>query len=48
MISGRAGRGAAAAAETPPGPALGIKAASGPGGALDSGHVIIQHGGGDR
>ena len=34
MTSGRAGRGAAAAAGTSPGPGSGIKAASGPGGAL--------------
>ena len=46
MTSRRAGRGAAAAAGTSPGLGLGIKAASGPGGALGSRHVIIPYGGG--
>ena len=44
MISGRAGRGAAAAAVTSPGPGSGIKAAPGPGGALGGGGVIIHYG----
>ena len=48
MNSGRAGRGAAAAARTSPGPGPGIKAASGPGGTLGSGRVILQYGGGIR
>ena len=38
--------GAVAAAGTLPGHGSGIKAASGPGGALGGGHVIIQYGGG--
>ena len=46
--SGRAGRRAVAAAGTSPGPGLGIKAASGPGGALGGRRVIIQYGGGVR
>ena len=37
-----------AVAETSPGPGSGIKAASGPGEALVSRRVIIQHGGGVR
>ena len=35
-----------AAVGTSPGPGSGIKAASGPGGALGGGHVVIQYGGG--
>ena len=48
MNSGRAGGRAVAAAGTSPGPGLGIKVASGPGGALGGRHVIIQYGGGVR
>ena len=48
MISWRAGGGAAAAAGTSPGPALGIMVASGPGGALGGRHVTIQYRGGVR
>ena len=46
MTSGRAGGGAAAAAGNSPGPGSGIKAASSHDGALGSGRVIIQYGGG--
>ena len=46
--SGRAGGRAVAAAGTSPGPGLGIKVASGPGGALGGKRVIIQYGGGVR
>ena len=45
MNSGKAGEGAAAVAETSPGPGSGIKAASGRSGALGGRQVIIQHGG---
>ena len=45
MTSGRAGGGAVAAAGTSPGPGSGIAVASGPGGALGGGHIIIQYGG---
>ena len=48
MISGRAGRGAVAAAGTSPGPGLGSQAASGPGGALGGRRVISQYGRGVR
>ena len=44
MNSGRAGGRAAAAAGTPPGPGLGIKAASSPGGALGGRSVSFSMG----
>ena len=46
MTSERAGRGAVAAAGTSPGPGSSIEAASGPGGALGGGRIIVRYGGG--
>ena len=48
MNSGRAGGRAVAASGTSPGPGLGIKVASGPGGALGGRCIIIQYGRGVR